>query len=550
MKLIFEPTVRLIGRQVVDETALAGLISDNDASGWTTDTEVGAEKLVEVAGRLCYWSFAKPRPGGNSAYINHILEVGHGSVCEHAVYNLIFEGVSRSLTHELVRHRAGMGYCLTGDAVVYSGARENGKHNGVKKSWTMKQLWEWSQDWRRKSRIKLIKVRTFDGEKFVPAGIKAVARSGEKAVYKMTLTDGKVIRASADHLFLTGWNRVQNYPCWTPVKMIIPNKMSVGCNGRPVGSKLSEETKQKIRETKIGENNPMWKGNNASAQAGRLRAQKAISTFGRRCHACGADHNLHRHHIDGDTLNNSPGNIGILCATCHQHEHHLGKEMTVKWVTVASIEPDGFEMTYDLEIDHPCHNFVANGIVTHNSQLSQRFVDESDCAFVVPPLYAEGVEFHEAWERQEEFGDRYHALARLFDARGEEGEILFDIARVWSEEMKGMQQVYAKLATLTDRLLELRGHTDRTARRKAAREAARSVLPNATETKIFVTGNARALRHFLELRGDVAADAEIRRLAIAVWRVLANESPNLFGDIDLATSAEGVEHLSCKHRKV
>ena len=54
-------------------------------------------------------SFAKPRPGGNRAYLGHILEVGHGSVLEHAVFNFIITGVSRSFTHELIRHRAGSG---------------------------------------------------------------------------------------------------------------------------------------------------------------------------------------------------------------------------------------------------------------------------------------------------------------------------------------------------------------------------------------------------------------------------------------------------------
>src|SRR5262245_66684403 len=55
-------------------------------------------------------SFARPRPGGNAKYFDHLLEVGHGSVLEHAVWNFIFTGVSRSLTHELIRHRAGFGY--------------------------------------------------------------------------------------------------------------------------------------------------------------------------------------------------------------------------------------------------------------------------------------------------------------------------------------------------------------------------------------------------------------------------------------------------------
>ncbi len=59
---------------------------------------------------MCYMSFAKPRPGGNHAYVEHILEVGHGSVLEHGVWNFLFTGISRSLTHELIRHRAGFGY--------------------------------------------------------------------------------------------------------------------------------------------------------------------------------------------------------------------------------------------------------------------------------------------------------------------------------------------------------------------------------------------------------------------------------------------------------
>ncbi len=66
--------------------------------------------MIETAGRLCYMSFQRPRPGGNQAYIGHLLEVGHGSVLEHAVFNLLVVGVSRSLTHELVRHCAGFGF--------------------------------------------------------------------------------------------------------------------------------------------------------------------------------------------------------------------------------------------------------------------------------------------------------------------------------------------------------------------------------------------------------------------------------------------------------
>src|ERR1700730_15911290 len=104
IRVIREPTVYLVGRQTVDQAAIDRFLGDHGVS-WQTDTEVAGEHLAEVAGRLCYMSFAKPRPGGTATYLPRILEVGHGSVLEHAVWNFVFTGCSRSLTHELVRHR-------------------------------------------------------------------------------------------------------------------------------------------------------------------------------------------------------------------------------------------------------------------------------------------------------------------------------------------------------------------------------------------------------------------------------------------------------------
>jgi thymidylate synthase (FAD) len=258
IRIVREPRVYLVGRQTVDETELERFLNDHEVSTWVTDTEVGGEKLVETAGRLCYMSFARPRPGGNRAYISHLLEVGHGSVLEHAVYNLILTGVSRAMTHELVRHRAGFGY----------------------------------------------------------------------------------------------------------------------------------------------------------------------------------------------------------------------------------------------------------------SQLSQRFVDESEAEFVEPDVIAEDPELH----------------------------------AVWLEAISACQDAYRRLAeALMERFAQI---PDRTLRRKRAREAARSVLPNATETKIFVTGNARALRHFIEMRGDAAADAEIRKVALAVLGVLRAESPHLFGDYQVIDLPEGGQAVTTEHRKV
>ena len=73
---------------------------------WETDVD-GGQALAEFAGRACYQSWNKPNPATatNAGYLRHILEVGHLSVLEHGTVSMYLTGVSRSLTHELIRHR-------------------------------------------------------------------------------------------------------------------------------------------------------------------------------------------------------------------------------------------------------------------------------------------------------------------------------------------------------------------------------------------------------------------------------------------------------------
>jgi thymidylate synthase (FAD) len=257
IRIIRKPTVYLVGRQTVNQEAVDQFLADHGVS-WETDTEVAAEHLSEVAGRLCYMSFARPRPGGNGVYLNHIKEVGHGSVLEHAVWNFICVGCSRSLTHELVRHRAGTGF----------------------------------------------------------------------------------------------------------------------------------------------------------------------------------------------------------------------------------------------------------------SQLSQRYVDESIAEYVEPDCIAEDAGLHS----------------------------------IWLDAVAHTHQAYVKLVEgLTNKFKD---EPDRTLRRKMARQAARSVLPNATETKIFYTANARALRHFIEMRASRHAETEIRLLALEILRIMQQEAPNLFNDYTLVPLADGTFEATTPHRKV
>lgn len=74
------------------------------------DKLADGEALVKFAGQACYASFGEKRTKNKDAakYFENIKSSGHGSVVEHANYSFFVYGISRSLSHELVRHRAGL----------------------------------------------------------------------------------------------------------------------------------------------------------------------------------------------------------------------------------------------------------------------------------------------------------------------------------------------------------------------------------------------------------------------------------------------------------
>ena len=130
------------------------------------------------------------------------------------------------------------------------------------------------------------------------------------------------------------------------------------------------------------------------------------------------------------------------------------------------------------------HELVRHRAGFAYSQLSQRYVDESEASFVIPPAIV-----------------------------GDEA-----LEGAWRAQVESAQAAYVALVA---ELMERYGWVaDKVHRRKMAREAARAVLPNATETKIVVTANARAWRTMLELRSSEGAELEIRRMAVAALRLL------------------------------
>lgn len=169
-------------------------------------------------------------------------------------------------------------------------------------------------------------------------------------------------------------------------------------------------------------------------------------------------------------------------------------------------------------LEHANFSVLAEGIsrsLTHEwvrhragwaySQLSQRFVKPEDVAFVLPPAIAKG-------------------------SPGPYNRWVISC----TEAAENYSDVYEEL---------MRAGYDSTSQLKKIREAARSVLPNCTETKLVATANARSWRHFFAKRGALGADAEFRRLAIAIFYNVSCCSPLFFNDITIATDKESGEQF-------
>lgn len=111
MKIWFKPRCTLLTRTELVQPGLQKFLHNHNTKLPNESMQALDGDLVpEVAGRICYMSFGGKAGRKGEDYLKHILGVGHGSVLEHVNFGVILEGISRSLSHELVRHRAGCAY--------------------------------------------------------------------------------------------------------------------------------------------------------------------------------------------------------------------------------------------------------------------------------------------------------------------------------------------------------------------------------------------------------------------------------------------------------
>lgn len=121
------PKAFLIAETMVHHEAMSDALKHLEVETWTTDAPNDAQKLMEFAGKSCYLSFDSTlnenltRTGtrSNGVYLQDgIIGHGHGSVLEHATVTFFISNVSRVVTHEIIRHRAGTAFSQTSGRYV------------------------------------------------------------------------------------------------------------------------------------------------------------------------------------------------------------------------------------------------------------------------------------------------------------------------------------------------------------------------------------------------------------------------------------------------
>jgi thymidylate synthase (FAD) len=303
-----------------------------------------------------------------------------------------------------------------------------------------------------------------------------------------------------------------------------------GKAGYKIQYEISAEHRAAIQRARSGERSNFWRGGVASARASMARwtseqAAKVHAQYDYTCQECKRPGGrLHAHHIvpvwRDPSMGRQIGNLITLCASCHRRVHRTpqtelafaerfsdrlgfardipaparGYKLVAHPVKVTAIRYVGIRQTYDLSVEGPWHNFVANGIVAHNSfnEWSGRY-SQLEPEFYVP------------------------APEDVRSQVGKPGSYSFETVEPELAEhtREAQEAVFAEAYRTYEDLLE----------RGVAKEIARNVLPVAIYTQFYWTVNARSLMNFLSLRNSETAQREIRRYAEAVEELFASRMP-------------------------
>jgi thymidylate synthase (FAD) len=613
IRIITEPSVYLVGRQAVvygGPNGLGQFLRDNGTPDWSSTSTTPAEVLVEVGGRLCYQSFGKPRPGGNAAYVRHILEVAHG--CYDGETDVLTasgwknwgevseddEFATRNAAGEIEYQRStglisapyrGKMYRVAArgvDLLVTPNHRMFVCPTTTKEGRTKQDFRFVRADELGDTSHAYVKTGTWchdSGSDPKPAIAKLLGFSigdgtigSRSGTVKFHLRRRRKIEWLASAAAEAGWKLTGEGDRFT---LHLPNEWIWFFRGIYNDQKEKQIPQRILTEWSfyglLNLYNGLMEADGHKGETGdSFDTTSPILTgqFQQLCLHLGVAANV-CYTLTKVPAGGSFGTKPITRLTVITRETRPEVNKFANAISRSSWVEDWEGTVYCAEVpngtlyvrrngkpvwcgnsvlEHAVYTFIVTGVsrsLTHElvrhrvglspSQLSQRYVDESEVAFVCPPALLGS---RLAWIEKEAWPDHAGAVPDAIRSGAREW-------RRWLDAREMNLNEYGRL--VKDLAAGYAGkYTSPTDARKAAREAARSVLPNCTETKIQLTGNARAWRHLLEMRGGSGADAEIRRLALAILPPLAAESPALFGDYSVDLDDDGREVITTPYRKV
>lgn len=419
-----------------------------------------SDAMVVAAARVSTQG-AESKPEDDKGLIRYLMKNRHGSPFEHNSFTFRVTGPI-FMWREHMRHR--IGFCLPGSAQIPVGTQKNGSTKSIEKVYS---------DWKEGVKDSLGRTRMLPSTRnlttrtlntdtglFEYAQMVDVYKSGVKPIIRVELASGNILRCTEDHRVWTtgGWVRAGDL---TGDHLVA--RMGKVVTGDPIG--IPKRLREGIQ---------VW----TTEQKRNL-----IGGVGT-CHVCHRQAfgvNLHLDHVipvcEDLTKALDVNNLKPICEPCHRDktnaEQALARRRTqqlgARYERVLSVMPDGEEMTYDIEMPAPWHNFVADGVVVHNSY-------------------------------NEESG-RYKELEPHFYIPGEDRKLIQQGKPGHYEFVQGSD---AHHWIVKDEMEMVAVHAYRAYKSMLnagiAREVARMILPLNTYSTAYVTCNARSLMHFLSLR--------------------------------------------------
>lgn len=348
---------------------------------------------------------------------------------------------------------------------------------------------------------------------FVYQSYEWMKNAKEKCIKQKTGLMGIALDAGVSKHTIKKWLKKLNLSFSNLEKTAVTTTWNKGKVGYKVKPRTNEQKEYMSLITPKGEKHHSYKGGSHSKRKAianyfnKYRSQ-LFKDFNYQCQMCfksfnNYDGKIDLHHIKEVSLYPELAldikNIIPVHRKCHMEHHgktydykeirkgHKGNKLAPKFQKVSKIEYMGVIETYDLEVDHVSHNYVANKICVHNSQ-----------------RYSEANSFDIFDARRQDVKNKQNSIDDLDDE-----------TQAWFHDAQ------SQITLLSNKLYK------EALDKNIAKESARFLLPLNTESKLYMCGNIRSFIHYVEVRTDKSTQLEHREIAEEIKKILIQELPNV-----------------------